>query len=238
MGNAPIKELIDFSLNELEGKGLLDCPGRLLYSTKDTLKQGEVYFLGLNPGSEPDAKNKTEHLRTKIPEMERELNNHYEVEWKGYEAGDAPLQKNVRALLKGILEKDVKEICSSNLIFIQSSSTEKLDKPWTLADACWPIHLKIIEIVKPKIIIVYGKLPYVFLQKKFKPTLPEKESPSGHGNWQIRKFECTHQGKNLTVIGLPHLSYYNLSSDKSDNRRECVSKIICKALSNPRISTE
>ena len=60
-----------------------------------------------------------------------------------YPKGDAPLQKRVIELLKGIDIDDPRTVCASNIIFKTSRSAA--DLCFGLAGLCWPVHEAILE---------------------------------------------------------------------------------------------
>ncbi|MBF4237083.1 uracil-DNA glycosylase family protein, partial [Vibrio anguillarum] len=70
-----------------------------------------------------------------------------------YEVGQAPLQKRVSWLMEQ-LGYDVRDVCSTNLIFTTSKSSNELC--FGLAGICWAFHESVLEIVQPKLIITFG----------------------------------------------------------------------------------
>ncbi|MGI8672055.1 MAG: hypothetical protein ACR2LU_05565, partial [Luteitalea sp.] len=63
---------------------------------------------------------------------------------------------------------------------------------------------RILEIVQPRLVIVYGNPPYRFLGERF-GRHGEVRHASGHGNWPCRSFDVTDR---FRVVGLPHMSLY------------------------------
>ena len=71
---------------------------------------------------------------------------------------------------------------------------------------------KELEIIQPKIIICFGVSDisaYAFLLallngEEYTPFL------SGLGKWNCRAFKTIINGRNTIIIGIPHLSYYNI----------------------------
>lgn len=199
-------------------KKLSSMNGGILYSSFDTLKEGKFYFLGVNPGGE-DSKDLLYNLE------ENKNKDHFLVSWKNdvkeYKPGEAPLQKRVIELFEK-LDTNIKNVCSSNLIFRQSKDLEKLEG--TLvdnADICWKVHELIIsEIIKPNYIISHGGFVYDYLinHKEFKPI---KIFNSGHGDWSIK---IAKKGE-LTLINLPHLSYYAPFTNGNEKKKEAMDKL-------------
>lgn len=186
---------------------ILRKSGSILYSAPGTLKKGDYYFLGLNPGgSEKDIKDTIEDSLNGLQE-ESSSNDYLDQKWgtedRKYEVGKHPLQKNALLLFEE-LGVDLREVCSSNLIFCRSTREGGCDYPRN-AHTCWPIHEMIIDIVQPRVIITFGKKPFEFILEKL--NLKESDSfYSGHGNWSCRSATGAK-----TLIGLPHLSRYSLA---------------------------
>lgn len=185
---------------------LLQEPGGILNSSHETLRPGSVYLLGFNPGGSNGPP-----LRQSITAMLSHNKNAYlDESWSNgngsWEPKKAPLQRRVLWLLEQ-LGLEPRQVCASNLIFLQSRGTK--DVSYSLADKCWPVHEAIIEIVKPKMIIAFGNSdysPYAFLRSMFGGM--EETMPSGHGTWKLKGFQCRVSDRPTYVAGLPHLSWY------------------------------
>lgn len=75
-----------------------------------------------------------------------------------------------------------------------------------LAETCWPVHVAILKLVRPRLIVCFGNSavsPYTFLRAKL-PVTSEIAFESSHGMWKCRAF---WSGR-MCVVGLPHLSRY------------------------------
>jgi len=181
-------------------------PGAILYSSHETLKPGSVYLLGFNPGGSGGP-----HLNQSIEKLlTNEENSYLDECWANkrgtWKEGEAPLQERVCWVLEN-LGLNPREVCASNLIFLQSQKAIDID--YALADICWPVHEALLEIVKPRMILVFGNSvlsPYGYLHSKYGGE--QDYIPSGHGNWKIKCFRCVIGGKDSIVAGLPHLSRY------------------------------
>lgn len=178
--------------------------GRILYSASTTLKPGPIYLVGLNPGGLPSAHADT--VNDAIEEFGSRTTNAYLEEcWKRRSPGESPIQRRVRWLVEG-LGQDVADVCASNLIFIRSRSAANCRYP-ELADLCWPVHQAILEIVKPRLLLVFGNSgisPFRYLRDRFKPQTVDSIA-AGHGTWRCLAFRGPD---GLAVIGVPHLSRY------------------------------
>lgn len=199
------EELQDFASHQL-GE-LLSKPGKILYSSHETLSPGDIYLLGYNPGGVggPPISNS---IKTMLADN---INSYLDESWSNktgvYKRGCAPLQRRVYSLTKD-LGYDLRKVCSSNLIFAQSVNANQISV--SLADICWPVHEAIISIVKPKTILVFGNgnpSPFMYLHNKFSGNIDYLNS--GHGDWKIKSFLMDAYGRETLIIGFPHFSYYS-----------------------------
>ena len=182
---------------------ILDRSGNILYSAARTLRPGPIYLLGLNPGGDPT---KHETVRHTLEALTARVENAFlDERWERQKRpGQAPLQRRLQWLARE-LGFDLREVCAANLIFVRSRDASRSGYP-QLADLCWPIHLSILEIVRPKLIITIGNSaisPYAYLRRQLNGSA-EQLFPSGHGDWRCRVFHSASR----QVVGLPHLSRY------------------------------
>jgi len=194
----------------VEASGLADQPGALLYSGIKTLKPGPVYLLGYNPGGDP--KVVAGNIRSAMVNEDTAHWNEYMCgDWstpkRKYPPGGAPLQQRVRILLEA-LELRVRDVCASNLIFVRSSAEGQLVGARDLAEACWPVHCAILDIVRPGTIICYSAKTWNFLRAKATATTETRSKPAGHGNWHCMQLGMTINGRDTKLIYVPHLSRY------------------------------
>jgi|AntAceMinimDraft_11_1070367.scaffolds.fasta_scaffold00918_6 hypothetical protein len=186
---------------------VLSESGSILYSSHETLKSGDVYLLGFNPGG-AGGKPVEQSINSMLTNTD---NSYLDESWENHNGvwanGKAPLQKRVQWILES-LRLNTRDVCASNLIFLQSR--EASDISYSLAEQCWPVHEAILNIIKPKLIIAFGNSaisPYGYLQSMLGGKA--EYFPSGHGSWSVKGFSCKINGLPLYVAGLPHLSRYS-----------------------------
>ncbi|MCK5284059.1 MAG: hypothetical protein KAJ86_00585 [Alphaproteobacteria bacterium] len=200
-----VDDIIKFAIENL-GSDILDSSGSVMYSSVKTLQPSSIYLLGHNPGGSPDDIKDT--VRASLNNLPSYNDNSYIDEiWTTGKKGDAPLQRRVVWLLKQLIS-DPSHVPSTNLIFARSVDVERSSYK-DYSDRCWAVHEKILEIVKPKLLLVFGNShpsPYTYLRDKF-PVMLEESYRSGHGNWLCRSFKVDSK---FTVVGLPHLSRYDI----------------------------
>jgi hypothetical protein len=194
---------------------LLDLSGEVLFSAVDTMRQGDLYICGLNPGGTGHAP----HHHTIREDLQmlpyKTSNNYLDESWRGYPRGTSPLQLRLQWLVRE-LGYDLREVCASNLIFARSRGEDDSGYP-AYARICWPVHERILRIVRPKMLLVFGnefgeraRSPFQFLHQHSVLYSSIDSICSGHGNWKCRAFLTELAGQPVVVVGLPHLSRYKV----------------------------
>lgn len=199
------------ALVERHAAPLLDESGAALYSGARTLRDGDLYVLGFNPGGAegPTVRESLDRLTT---DPDR---NEYEEDWgNGDGPGGHPLQKRLRWLLEA-LGHDVGDVCASNLVFARSPGAAGVGYPAT-ADLCWPVHEAVLRAVRPHTLLVFGdgeaRSTYSYVRRALAPVYDEARCHSHHGSWECKSFRARHDGRDLLVVGLPHLSRYDVTT--------------------------
>jgi hypothetical protein len=200
------RKLAQFARKRLHA--ILDMSGEVLYSGVSTLERGDIYLLGHNPGG--DAANpRLPTVRSSLEELPSKcINSYLDTLWSGRDA----LQRRVIWLLAG-LGFHPTNVTASNLIFMRSRDAAG-SQFGQFAELCWPVHEQSLQIVQPRIVVVYGNSsnsPFSFLIQKYGVTRTEA-FPSGHGDWLCRRFEVPGR---FLVVGLPHLSRYDITKHSS-----------------------
>ena len=200
---------------------LLRKSGGILYSGGSTLRQGDLYFLGVNPGGKAEGAATIDVTITKAIEELGSNHNAYldecwEVRGHHYTCGQAPFQRRVKHLLEGI-GYSVREICASNLVFARTATEAELEQD--LTDICWPVHEAILEVVQPRAIITIGIKPYQHVRRKCLEVHDTDLILARHGNWICETFVGTLQGRRTRIIRVPHLARYAIDTK---NRRYVI----------------
>jgi len=198
--------------------------GSVLYSGLHTLNPGRFYYLGLNPGGEP-TDNPAESIKTHIEQSRTEHNAFLDEEWSPgsriYEAGAAPQQLHVQTLAR-LLGVPLRDMFASELIFVRSRATGGVDYA-NLAKKCWPVHQWMLNIVKPAIVVTNGnsegKSAYSYVRNAFREDglfLNElTPAESGHRRYWLKATRVSGHPSVKLILGIPHLSYYHLSTERN-----------------------
>ncbi|MBI3260361.1 MAG: hypothetical protein HYZ54_12960 [Ignavibacteriae bacterium] len=238
------------------GEDILTKEGYILHSHFDTIKEGNLYIIGLNPSK--DKKGNVVKMQENLEQITSDkeyvgCEHNWSTEKKPYACGLHPIQRNIKQIAKifskselysnlkleeGGEDKSYKNICLTNLIF--ESSDNENNVTYSERYNYWKIHKQILKVIKPKIIIAFGnredKSPYHHLKKEVKPKKEDISILKDCGN---KRFQCKsftgdiEIGENkfltTTVIGLPHLSRYHLYlHDEKDYPKKDILKEVVK----------
>jgi len=212
-----INDIVEFAKKELVE--YLDKTGRLLYSSAKTIKKGDIYFMGINPAggsSDQDEVDEKETLGYDLNNLpNRTINAYIDEKWtrgnKYYEKGQYLLQKRTTWLLNELTGGEAESVCATNLVFIGTETANDIEGEWITK--CWKVHECLIKIVRPKIILSCGvgdNTPYCYLKEKYHNGKNEEIVESGHASWKCYAFKANIEGVKVWVVGLPHLSRYNI----------------------------
>lgn len=201
-----------------------DNSGDVLYSGLQTLQKGDFYFLGVNPGGKSGMGKKIEETLSYTDEGSKnfyvdDCSNGQQV------AGATRLQKNAKAFFRALFkelanpktppaDRDdvIREVLCTNLVF-RNTNGEKEILPSDVC-SCWKVHKYLLNIVRPKWIIAYGKRPYLEIKKELE--LDEcTQADAHHGTWQFRAARrksptSVAWQQRVVLIGAPHFSRYSL----------------------------
>ena len=201
---------------EILGEDYLSKSGEFIYSETNTLRKGDVYLLGANPGSSPDDKTK----RTIKEDLENfestTINKTLDENWGKNKISKKPLQNRLVSLIPNLLNKNFRDICQSNLIFARSVDLNSLDDFNFHAKKCWPCHKLILDIIQPMLILSNGsgenRSAYSYINKNFEVNnLEWREHGSTSASWKI--FNTTILKRETIVAAFPHLSRFDVQNN-------------------------
>lgn len=146
-------------------------PGRLLFSGMDTIRPGDLYIMGMNPGGAftpnpplgetigftlVEARDKWSYLEDSPETLAAEV-----------------LQERVKGVLQG-LGRAPNTTLITNAVFVRAGDkdafkADSLDfwKLWW--NPCWPIHQVLLGVVRPKLVVCFGNEAYEALRAPCPP---------------------------------------------------------------------
>lgn len=182
---------------------MLDERGVILMSSAETLRKGDIYVLGVNPGTGKDPDLTIGDQLDRFPSRTSAFDKSY---WSK-ESFPERLKRLVDSLHEGLWP-----VCVSNLIFTHSRTAGTSGHP-EQADACWPVHELSLDIVRPRMIVPLGSSlgrsrpsALSYLREKFKGSA-RLEYPSGHG-MKCKACAILVAGRRTMVVGAPHPSRF------------------------------
>jgi len=216
----------------LESSDLLNRSGSVLYSGDETIKKGDWYFLGSNPGGHEDEKGADKIEDQLLKENKpKSFNEYYEGEWT-----NSLHQENIKNFFND-LNLDLKKILSTNLCFVRSPmeskykslSREKTSRQQRNEDnqKCWTIHEYLLSEVNPRFIICngttardfivdrekYGRYGLKFKNKMRVNHFEEGVITSGGLKCTFSRGDLLLKEKNIHledigVFSVPHMGFY------------------------------
>src|SRR5262249_27330609 len=118
-------------------------------------------------------------------------NSYLDTIWsRNRTVGGAPLQRRVVWLLES-LGLHARNVAASNLIFFRSRDAAG-SQFRRFATLCWPVHERIIQIVRPRLVIVYGNSgvsPFSYLLNEYK-TAGGRDLLLGPRRLEMSQFRC------------------------------------------------
>ena len=188
--------------------------GRVLSSPMSTLRKGEIYLVGISPGSKAGHHSPLEEetIRESLERLNKDESHPYVHEsWHAHQlAGGDALQLRARWLFEQ-LNVGMETICASNGVFLRSR--RPLNRKSYIAEfnRCWPVHKFILQQVKPKVIVAYGALAWKAFFSKLSPSDKDGEDvcnctykPKSH----VKRGRFSELDMNVAVFGIPHLSRF------------------------------
>ena len=192
----------------LKATGLQDESGSVIYSGNSTLREGDYYFLGQNPGGNAEVYSGDTIISQLL--QSGEFNEYHEGEWTGKKH-----QSNIVKMFSDF-NINLANTFSTNLSFIRSVNTNKYNR--NLKNdykIFWPVHKYCLSVVKPKVIICNGADAREFFIKKMRVFPHTYEERFLERLYRGRRMKCisvrgslvTHEKKlNIQLLSVFHLS--------------------------------
>lgn len=176
----------------------------------------QLYLLGLNPGGDPD-KHKTEtvdfHTR-KVLSKPNDWSEFRDESWDRREPGARGMQPRILHMLKG-LNLDAHRVPASNVVFKRTSSEKELSGDFNkLAEQCWSFHQHVIERLKVRVILCFGKTASELVRSKVGADKPvDRFVEANNRRWSCQTFS---NSQGLIVVAATHPSRVAWNTQASD----------------------
>lgn len=199
-------------------KQFLKKSGSVFYSGRKAFsKRAELYILGLNPGGDPQeqAEETIEWHSRKVLQCEPDDWSAYRDEsWKGKPPGTCGMQPRILHLFNR-LNLLAGEVPASNVIFLRSRGEKYIAGDINhLANECWPFHQKVLDVLKPKAILCFGKTAGGLVQKRVGATRQIDEFiEMNNRQWRSQAFQ---NSAGMKVIVATHPSRVNWCAPSAD----------------------
>lgn len=159
-------EILVPRISTILGNELLEMSGGVFSSGHVTLKRGDFYVVGHNPGgNEEDPIYKNLTIRKDLENWNKKERD----DWSSFfptddpwrkDGKDTPHQRRVRELGKILhgTEEGIRGIFCSNAIFVRTRASHLLQRVTLLdyQERCWQVHKVWLDIVKPRLIVCLG----------------------------------------------------------------------------------
>ncbi len=197
-------------------QAIQSASGAALYTGWSALRPGPIYIMGLNPGGSPDEEPRS--LIEDVLAVPDVWSSYSDNRWGGRkEPGTAPHQVRVRriATAAGL---DIRETPAANAIFVRSRNAGSLTNPYDLWRLFWPIHQRMLAIVRPHAIVCLGNgqgLSSWSLMRSCAARPLTEEPSDGYRSGRFAKATFSLSATDeltCTLIGVPHPSRFNVPS--------------------------
>lgn len=199
-------------------KRLLSTSGKVFYSGRNAFSQNaDLYILGINPGGDPDEQSlETIEWNTKkvLNDEPNDWSAYRDESWQDAPPGTWGMQPRVLHLFKK-LGCEAGNIPASNVIFARSKREGDIkSEAKNLIRECWPFHEFVIEKLKPKAILCFGKTPGDIVCKQIGANKQVDEFiETNNRKWRSRAFE---NSDGIKVIVATHPSIADWAASDTD----------------------
>lgn len=197
---------------------LMEKSGAVFYSGRAGFtSQHSLYLLGVNPGGDAAARPSEtvrRHTDVVLTEKPENWSEYRDESWLGAAPGTWRMQPRVCHLLSA-LGLDPGEVPASNLVFQRSTRESVIDgNMLELSGLCWPFHQAVIDRLKIRTVVCFGKTAGNFVRKQLRANqLMSEFIEKNERRWKSRLFI---NGTGLTVIEATHPSIADWTAPATD----------------------
>jgi hypothetical protein len=182
------------------------------------VKDAPLYILGLNPGGS-EAKQTDNIVDVPLQAFdwaEVDYSAYVCEEWgepKKKPKGRYPMQLRVLHMLEKLNLKPC-QVPASNLIFLSSRNEKVLKDKSSLLETCWPVHQAVIDTLRVRTILCFGKAAGNFVCKKLGANIEiDHYTETNNRRWTSRAHRAAD---GLVVVTVTHPSWADWTNEKAD----------------------
>ncbi len=182
---------------------LLNRSGKVFYSGRTAFSAPTaLYVLGVNPGGDPllheaeTVENHTAAVQRLHPD---DWSAYRDEEWMGAAPGTYGMAPRVLHLFAALGLNPGCVPCS-NLVFVRSRREGDIHHEMTLlANLCWPFHELVIELLRPRVILCFGKTAGKYVRNMLGTNILDGEFiENNNRHWRSQTF--TGNGAHRVVV--------------------------------------
>jgi hypothetical protein len=175
------------------------------------VKDAPLYILGLNPGGEEG--NTVDISLGAFASQAEDWSAYVNEPWGGRDKGKYPMQLRVCHMLEK-LNLQPCQVPASNLIFLSSRNEKVLKDKSSLLETCWPVHQAVIDTLRVRTILCFGKAAGNFVCKKLGANIEiDHYTETNNRRWTSRAHRAAD---GLVVVTVTHPSWADWTNEKAD----------------------
>jgi len=193
--------------------------GKVFYSGREAFSlPTSLYALGVNPGGAPsnhDEETVESHTSDVLHTLAPNWSAYRDESWEGQKQGTYGMAPRVLHLFKSLGLNPGRVPCS-NLYFVRSPREADITpaEAKELSDLCWPFHAHVIEKLKPRSILCFGKTAGNYVRKKLGAnTLVGQFVETNNRHWQSQAFS---NSTGVKVVVATHPSIADWTAKDTD----------------------
>ena len=209
-------------------KHLLERSGKVFYSGRNAFSSAcSVYLLGVNPGGTPDnhaTDTVRSHTNSVLHTLPDDWSAYRDESWEGATPGTYGMAPRVLHLLRR-LGLSPGSVPASNLVFARSRREGDIhpNDMGAMADACWPFHDYAIALLRPRVVLCFGKTSGKYVRRCLgADRLIGEFTEHNNRQWRSRAFAGSG---GINVVVATHPSIANWCVESAD-----ITPLVQKAL--------
>jgi hypothetical protein len=183
------------------------------------VKDAPLYILGLNPGGEEG--DTVDISLGAFASQKEDYSAYAEEPWPDephIKPGTSRMQRSVCHMLTN-LKLEPYQVPASNVIFLSSRNEKALKDKSSLLNQCWPVHQAVIDTLRVRTILCFGKAAGNFVCKKLGANIEiDHYTETNNRRWTSRAHSMSDNptSDDLVVVTVTHPSWADWRNEKAD----------------------